>query len=107
MEATVTHLPTAGKFAKFWPFRVGMSLLYTDHKSLERLSDTRILIDTGNFAAFLGIDAQKLHGYLNDLHDLMILEDLSIRHGHCLVTVNVPKQWENLLPAPEIAEELD
>jgi len=87
-------LPTEGKFAKFWPFRVGITLLYGDIPGMERVSPVRILLDTGQFAAELGIDAPKLHGYLNDLHELMVISDLSIRHGHCVLTLVVPLCWK-------------
>jgi hypothetical protein len=86
-------LPTEGKFAKFWPFRVGITLLYGSLEGMERVSDTRILLQTGQFAAELGIDAPKLQSYLRDLEDLMVISDLSIRHGHCVLTLNTPIPW--------------
>ena len=87
-------LPTEGKFAKFWPFRVGITLLYGDLPGMERVTPLRILLQTSQFAAELGIDSPKLQGYLQNLEDLMVISDLSIRHGHCVLTLEVPACWK-------------
>lgn len=90
-------LPTEGKFQRFWPFRVGMVLLYGQVPGLQRVTDTRILLQTGEFAAHLGLDSQKLKRYLQDLEDLMLLDDLDVRHGHCILTLAVPNCWKEKL----------
>lgn len=93
------YLPTEGKFKKFWPFRIGMVLLYGDVPGLKRVSPTKILLQTGEFAAHLGIDYQKLKHYLSDLEELMLLDELDIGRGHCFLTLAVPDCWKEHLPS--------
>ena len=91
-------LPQTGQFAKFWPFRVGITLLYGDLPGLERVTPTRLLLHTVEFATELGIDNKKLLPYLRNLEELGLIYDLDVRHGHCVLSLSVPSAWQNWVP---------
>jgi hypothetical protein len=71
-------------------------MLWGNLPGLERVTPTRIILQTPQYAAELGVKREVLVRALRDLQDLMVISGLEVRHGHCVLTINPPPCWENL-----------
>lgn len=76
---------------KFWPYKLLVYLLYSEHDSIARHGPD-LVVQTGPLAAHLGLRNGTLQQYAAELQEIGLADRLKFHHGSFRIVLKEPLQ---------------
>lgn len=85
--------------SRFWPYKIGIALLYGKLEGIRRIGPGEIIANNGKMADHFNIKHDRLQECYVHLLELGVIEHLSKEHGYYIIKLADPVGWEKKLGA--------